>query len=104
MGECNIPRREFLYELQWWEIRLIIDGNARKHRNMWSAIRWQTYYLMSAQVGSEGMRKSSIHHTTDLIKFPWDDDFEDTPEITEDEIAQLQRDMAERNAQILQTS
>lgn len=71
---------------------------------MWSATRWQTYHLMSAFAGSDALKKAGIHRATDLIKFPWDDDFEDTPEITEDEIAQLQREMAERNAQNLQTS
>ena len=102
MGECNIPRREFLYELQWWEMRLIIDGNARKHRDMWSATRWQTYHLMLT--GMADIKKAGIHRATDLIKFPWDDDFEDVPDITEDEIEQLQREMAEQNAHILHNS
>ncbi len=31
MGEIGIPRREFLYDLRFWEVRRIIRGYRRRH-------------------------------------------------------------------------
>lgn len=73
VGEIGTPRREYLYDLQYVDLLLIRRGYERRQRPLWSANRWQTYYLMNAQVGSDGMRKSGIHSPTDLIKFPWED-------------------------------
>lgn len=72
MGEIGISRHVFYHELRWWEVKAIVRGYNRRYRNMWSATRWQTYNIMSAQVGSDGMRKSNITKPTDLIEFPWE--------------------------------
>ena len=32
MGEIGIPRREFLYDLQFWEVRRIVRGYRRRDR------------------------------------------------------------------------
>ena len=32
MGEIGIPRREFLYDLRFWEIRRIVRGYRRRDR------------------------------------------------------------------------
>lgn len=94
MGEIGIPREQ-LPMLEWWEIRCIIRGYHRRQRHTWSAARWQTYNLMSAQVGSEGMRKSGINSPTDLIKFPWETTDAELP--TDDDIAEMQQMMAAMN-------
>ena len=96
MGEIGRDRLEFLYEMKWWEIRAIIRGYYRRHRDTWSATRWQTYYIMSAQIGSEAMHKSGINNPTDLLKFPWERIRENMP--SDEEIASLQAEMAAINA------
>ena len=98
VGEMGINRHEFLYVLKWWEIQLIIKGYNRRHRDQWSAIRWQTYYLMAAQIGGKGMNEIGIHSPADLLPFPWDK--EPAPPISEDDAAQLQAEMAAMNAQM----
>ena len=53
---------------------------------------------MIATVGTEGMKKAGINNLNDLIKFPWDK--EPTPSISEDEVAEMQAEMALLNAQL----
>lgn len=91
MGEIGTPRREYLYELKFWEILLISRGYQRRHRDLWSASRWQTYNLMTAQVGSDNMKKSGINSPTDLIRFPWDTDR--ALPISQEEIDELQKEI-----------
>ena len=95
MGEIGFPRREFLYDIRWWEARRIIRGAEGRTRQLWSAARWQTYFIMSAQVGSEGMRKSNINSPRDLIEFPWEK--EPAPAITEEEATELLAEMQALN-------
>ena len=97
MGEIGIPRREFLYAIQFWEARRILRGYNRRQRNMWSATRWQTFRIMEAQCGTEAMHKSNLFAPDDLLQFPWDK--EPQPLITDDEKAELQAEMAAINAQ-----
>jgi len=98
VGEIGIPRKEFLYILQFWEARRILRGYQRRKRDLWSAARWSTYYNMMATVGTEGMKKAGINKPNDLIAFPWDK--EPTPSISEDEVAEMQAEMAMLNAQL----
>lgn len=72
MGEIGFPRREFLYDIAFWEARRIIRGADARTRQMWGAFRWQTYNIMLSQVGSEELRKNGIHHAADLLPFPWE--------------------------------
>jgi hypothetical protein len=72
VGEIGIPRHEFLYELQYWELVKIAKGYQARSRNMWSAIRWQTFTLMNVQVGGKEMRSKRIFTPKDLLPFPWD--------------------------------
>ena len=72
MGEIGYNRHEFLHELKWWEIRSIIRGYNRRHRDLWSSNRWQTYNLMQAFCGGKALNEAGIHKPTDLLKLPWD--------------------------------
>jgi len=98
VGEIGIPRREFLYDIQFWEARRILDGYNARHRNLWSAVRWQTYKLMEAQGGTEHLRKNGINSPADLIQFPWDR--EPTPTLTDEERKEMQAEMDAENASI----
>ena len=53
---------------------------------------------MSAQVGSEGMRKANLNQPSDLISFPWDRPT--APPITPEEQQDLQDLMAAENARL----
>lgn len=97
MGEIGIPRKEFLYELSYAEIILIARGYDARSRNLWSSSRWQTYYIMSAFVGSDGMKKAGINSPKDLMEFPWE---KDTPDYDDDDIASLQAHIAAVNAEM----
>lgn len=96
VGEIGRRSNEFLYELKSWQIQLIIKGYYRRNREMWSSIRWQTYNLMS--VGMADLKKAGIHHPTDLIKFPWDNEKRNLP--TKEEVADLQALIAAENARL----
>lgn len=98
MGEIGTPRREYLYDLEYWEILLIVRGYFRRNREMWSATRWQTYNLMCVSMAD--LKKAGIYRPTDLIRFPWE---ADSPEAvgnmpTKEEIQEMQRMMREENA------
>ena len=72
-------------------MQAIIRGYNRRERGMWSATRWQTYYLMSVSMAD--LKKAGINKPTDLMKFPWEKEVEIGQSITEEEAAQLQKDM-----------
>ena len=71
VGEIGIPRREFLYEICFWEARRIFRGYRNRYRDMWSALRWHAYNIMGAMPYVD-LHKNGIFSPTDLIKFPWD--------------------------------
>lgn len=97
MGEIGVPRLEYLYELSYWEILLITRGYSRRSREIWSAIRWSTYCIMSTSMAD--LKKAGIRSPKDLLPFPWDSTDEEvgdqpTPEV----VASLRKMMAEENA------
>ena len=75
-------------------MQAIIRGYNRRERGMWSATRWQTYYLMSVSMAD--LKKAGINKPTDLMKFPWEKEA-DIPTISDDEIAELQAEMEALN-------
>ena len=71
VGEIGMPRREFLYDIRFWEARRILRGYRNRYRDMWSAMRWHAYRIMGAMPYCD-LEKAGIRRPTDLIKFPWD--------------------------------
>lgn len=103
VGEIGLSRHEVLYELRWWEVRAILRGYNRRDRQLLSLIRWQTYWLTTAQVGSEQMEKANIYGPADMLTFPWDIKTDDgtpisTPQPSDEEIERLRALMREENA------
>jgi hypothetical protein len=105
VGEIGIPRREYLFELDYVDIVQIERGYERRQRHRWSATRWQTFCLMNAFAGGDAMKKNGIHTPQDLIHFPWDtaadDDDDGTTSgggITEKEAERLRELMRRENA------
>ena len=94
MGEIGFPRREFLYEIQFWEVRRIIRGYRRRD--------WLKHQLLAecAYATIYAMRDPKGKTVADIFPMLFDDDEdEDEPPITEDEAAELQQLMADINAQ-----
>lgn len=102
VGEIGIPRREYLYELDYLDMVQIERGYERRHRHAWSIGRWETFHLMAAFCGGKNLQESGIHTPLDLIRFPWDytshkggDDESDMP--TPAVVEELRRKMREEN-------
>ena len=86
VGEIGIPRREFLYEIEFWEARRIVDGyHARNHAGWEQArlIAYNAHYCMGS--------KDPVPIVTEWIKFPWEK--EPIPPITDEERDELQAEM-----------
>lgn len=98
MGEIGRPQHEFLYDVNAWQLRLIIRGYYRRHREDWSMTRWQTYNLMCVSMAD--LKKVGIYRPTDLIRFPWEKDLPDGESNgpTKEEIEEMRRIMQEENA------
>lgn len=94
MGEIGYNRHEFLYDLQLWEIHLIVLGYRKRDRLKHQLMAECTYAAIYA------MRDPNGKTVADM--FPQifeDDDIDDEPPITEGEAADLQALMASMNQQ-----
>lgn len=81
MGEIGIPRREFLYHLQFWEVRRIIRGYRRRDRLTHQLLAECVYAAIYAMRDPNG--KTADMMFPDLFKN--DDDGDDPPITKEDE-------------------
>ena len=100
MGEIGRTPGELKHGLKWWEIRCIIRGYNRRHRDLWSATRWQTYNIMAAQVGGDQLTKNGIHNVHDLLPLPWDNKNHNGQTLTQDEIDKEVKMMRAINQQL----
>ena len=97
VGEIGIPRREYLYDLQYVDQLQIERGYDRRYRHVWGIARWQTYMLMSVSMAD--LKKAGIYKPTDILKFPWDkaDEYGPLPDAKERQ--RMIQEMLEYNAQ-----
>lgn len=94
MGEIGIPRREFLYDLHFWEVRRIIRGYRQRDR--------LKHQLMAECVYASIYTMRDPQGKTVADMFPMlfnDDDDDDEPPITNEDVKNLQQLMADINAQ-----
>ena len=94
MGEIGIPRREFLYDIRFWEVRRIIRGYRQrdrlKHQLMAECVYAATY----------AMRDPQGKTVADMFPMLFDnDDDDDEPPISEEDVAELQAEMDAINSQ-----
>ena len=101
MGEIGYNRQEYLYDLSYCDILCIERGYYRRNREMWSATRWQTYYIMLAQCGNENLRKNRIYKPADLIQFPWEKEKVEVQQASEGDVRELQAIMDAMSEEIL---
>ena len=97
MGEIGFPRREFLYDIQFWEVRRIIRGYRRRDTLKHQLLAECAYATIYAMRDPKGKTVADI--------FPMlfdDDDEDDEPPITVEEKENLLQLMDDINAQIQQ--
>ncbi len=95
MGEIGRDRHEYLYEMQWWEILLIIRGYMRRDVLKLQLLRLTAYHSLFA------MRDNKNGKTPDQLWPLYFDRYKtpDTPPpISDSEVQQLQEEMAAINA------
>ena len=89
VGEIGIPRREFLYELHFWEVRRIIKGYRRRDWLKLQLMAECTYAAMYAMRDPKGMTPQKMF--PELFK---PEDEPEAPTITEQDAQDLQDLMA----------
>lgn len=93
MGEIGISRREYNYELKFWEMRLIIDGYNRRHHPGWEQARLVAYQARFAM----GNGKQPVPEIDRWLRFPWE---KHKTDISQDEISELKALMAAENNKV----
>ena len=97
MGEIGITRKEFLYDIKFWEARRIIRGYRKRGKIFMQLLAENVYASTFAFRDSEGKTVKDM--------FPSifeDDDYEMEPAITQEEQDELQTLMAVENARLSQ--
>lgn len=88
VGEVGIPRREFLYELSWWEARRIMRGYTRRDRITKELLRLNAYCsLFSTAENKFNLTPSQ------WLTLPWEKE-ENEVNLTDEEIKEMQDMMA----------
>jgi len=87
VGEIGFPRREFLHDIKWWEVKSIIRGYHARHHAGWEQARlvaYNAHYCMGS--------KDPVPTVDKWIIFPWEKS--PTMPISQEEVRELQNDMA----------
>jgi len=94
VGEIGIPRREFLYDLRFWEVRRIIRGYRRRDRLKHQLLAECAYAAIYAMRDPKGKTVADMFPSI----FEDDDDRDDEPPISEEDKQELLDLMANINA------
>ena len=87
VGEIGFPRREFLHDIKWWEVKSIIRGYHARHHAGWEQARlvaYNAHYCMGS--------KDPVPTVEKWITFPWEKS--PTMPSSQEEVRELQNDMA----------
>lgn len=90
MGEIGIPRRDFLYDLRYWEVLRIIRGYRRRGRLRDQLIAEAVFAAMHTMRDSNG---KTVKDFFPMLFEDTDDDDRESSTITDEEIAELQAEM-----------
>ena len=96
MGEIGIPRDQFLYGLVWWEINSILRGYRRRDRLKHQLMAECAYAAIFAMRDPKGKTARDLFPAI----FEDDDDNDEPVMLSDDDIAELQADMAAWNEQV----
>jgi hypothetical protein len=97
VGEIGIPRREFLYDLRFWEVRRIVRGYRNRDRLKHQLMAECAYAAMFAMRDPKGKTPRDIFPSL----FQDDDnDATDSAPIDDKEVARLRQMMREENERL----
>jgi hypothetical protein len=85
VGEIGIPRREFLYDIRFWEVRRIVRGYRKRNRLTNQLLAESVYATIHVMRDPKGKKPSDMFPS--LFQDD-DDDHSDVP--TEKECRELQ--------------
>lgn len=96
VGEYNLPRQEFLYEIRYWEALLIIRGRRKQGRLEQQLLRLTAYFSCFANRENKGNKTPP-----QWLPLPWEGELEENPAepITEEDTEDLLALINEANAQ-----
>lgn len=86
MGEIGIPRREFLYDIRYWEAHLIFNGYRRRHRLLHQLIAENVYATIHTMRDPKGKTVGDMFPQV----FDDDDEYEFEPPISDEEARDMQ--------------
>ena len=101
MGEIGIPRREFLYDLRFWEVRRIVRGYRNRDRLKHQLMAECAYAAMFSNRDPKGKTVRDIFPS--LFQEDDNDDSDSSP-ISSSEVERLRAIMREENARLQQSS
>ena len=96
VGEIGIPRREFLYDLQFWEVRRIVRGYRRRDRLKHQLMAECAYAAIFAMRDPKGKTARDLFPAI----FEDDDNNDEPVMLSDDDIAELQADMVAWNERV----
>ena len=94
MGEIGIPRREFLYDIRFWEARRIIRGYRKRYLPLMQIMAENVY------ASTFSMRDAQGRTVKDMFPSLFQDEDDMVPPMTEEEKAELQALMDAENARL----
>ena len=101
MGEIGIPRREFLYDIRFWEVRRIVRGYRNRDRLKHQLMAECAFAAIFAMRDPKGKTPRDIFPSL----FQTDeDDATDSAPIDDNEVARLRQMMRDENARLQQSS
>jgi hypothetical protein len=101
VGEIGIPRREFLYDLRFWEVRRIVRGYRNRDRLKQQLMAECAFAAMFSNRDPKG---KTVRDIFPAIFQDDDGNDSDTAPIDDKEVARLRQMMREENARLQQSS
>lgn len=95
VGEIGISRHEFLYELRFWEIILIIRGYFKRYHAGWEQARLVAYHAAHA-MGS----KHTPPVITQWLPFDWEKHLHEDDLPSDEEVEEERKKLQAMNAAI----
>lgn len=97
MGEIGIPRREFLYDIRFWEVRRIFRGYRKRNRLTHQLLAECVYATIHVMRDPKG--KAPRDYFPSLFQDD-ENDATDSAPIDDKEVARLRQMMREENARM----
>lgn len=98
VGEIGIPRKEFLYEIRFWEARRIVRGYRKRNRPIHQLLAQVIYTAKYANPYRQNDGKTAVDMYPQYFEDDDDEDMESESPITEEERQELVSIMNEMNS------